>query len=136
MTDIITWVKLAFAGICGLFAYIFGGLDAMLKILITMMVIDYLTGISAAIYKKELCSRTGFNGILKKAAILCIVACSHLLGNMMGASEIRHAVIGFYIANEGISIVENTADLGVPMPKKIIEILKKFKEAEEDKDDL
>lgn len=134
MTDIITWVKLVFAGLCGMFSYIFGGLDAMLKILITMMVIDYLTGISAAVYRKELCSRTGFNGILKKATILCIVACGHLLGDMMGATEIRHTVIGFYIANEGISIIENAADLGVPMPQKVIDILNKFKERKNDDD--
>ena len=134
MTNIITWVKLAFAGLCGVFSYIFGELDAMLKILIAMMVIDYLTGVSAAIYRKELCSRTGYNGILKKAVILCIVASGHLLGQMMGASEIRNIVIGFYIANEGISIIENAADLGVPMPGKIIDILNKFRERNDDGD--
>ena len=134
MTDIITWVKIAFAGLCGVFSYIFGGFDTMLKILIAMMVIDYLTGISAAVYRKELCSRTGFNGLLKKAVILCIVACGHLLGDMMGVSEIRYTVIGFYIANEGISIIENAADLGVPLPQKIIDILDKIKEEEDDND--
>lgn len=136
MTDIIMWVKIAFAGICGWLGYIFGGLDAMLKILITMIVIDYITGVCAAVYRKDLCSRTGFNGILKKLAILCVVACAHLLGDMMGATEIRTAVIGFYIANEGISIVENAVDLGVPMPKRLIDILNKFKEGDDDEDDL
>lgn len=136
MTDFITWIKLAFAGICGGLTYIFGGLDTVLRVLIIMIVIDYITGVSAAICRRELCSEAGFNGILKKAAILCIVACSHLLGKAMGVSEIRSAVIGFYIANEGISIVENSADLGVPMPRKFIAILNKFKESEEHDDDL
>ncbi len=67
MTDIFTWIKLAFAGVCGGIAYIFGGLDSMLRILIIMMIIDYITGVSAAIYRKDLCSRTGFNGILKRS---------------------------------------------------------------------
>ncbi len=126
MTDALTWIKLAFAGICGGLSYMFGGLDAMLKILIVMMVIDYITGISAAIYSKTLCSRTGYNGILRKTAILCIVACGHMLGEAMGAAEIRSAVIGFYIANEVISITENAADLGVPLPRRLVEILDKF----------
>ncbi len=90
----------------------------------------------AAIYKKELCSRTGFNGILKKVSVLCIVACAHLIGNAMGTGEIRSAVIGFYIANEAISIVENAISLGVPMPKKFVDILIKFKETEEKTDGL
>lgn len=126
MTDTITWVKVAFAGICGILSYIFGGMDAMLKILIAMMVTDYITGISAAIYQKTLCSRTGCNGILRKAGILCVVACGHMLGVAMGVSEIRSAVIGFYIANEAISITENAAELGVPMPKRLIDVLEKI----------
>ena len=136
MTDFITWIKLVFAGILGGITYIFGGMDTVLKILIIMMAIDYITGVSAAICRKELCSSTGFNGRLKKAAILCIVACSHLLGNILGMAEIRSAVIGFYIANESISIAENSISLGVPMPKKFIDILNKFKESEERNDDL
>ena len=135
MNDIITWIKLAFAGICSGISYIFGGIDGLMSVLLIMIVIDYLTGISAAIYRRELCSRTGFNGILRKAAILCIVACSHALGQAMDIPEIRSAVIGFYIANEGISIMENAADLGVPMPDKLVFILKKFKE-KEDEDDI
>ncbi len=136
MSDIIIWIKLIFAGICGGLTYIFGGLDAVLKILIILMAIDYITGVCAAIYRKELCSRTGFNGILKKAAILCIVACAHMIGAIMNVAEIRSAVIGFYIANEGISIVENAVSLGVPMPQKLIDILNKFKETEANVNDL
>ena len=135
MNDIITWIKLAFAGVCSGLSYVFGGMDALLSVLLIMIVIDYITGISAAIYRKELCSSVGFNGILRKAAILCIVACAHMLGQMMGVGEIRSAVIGFYIANEGISIMENATDLGVPMPEKLVYILKKFKE-KEDEDDI
>lgn len=136
MSDIFTWIKVAAAGICGMFSYVFGGMDTFLKILVIMMVIDYITGVSAAICKKVLSSHTGFTGIMKKIAILCVVSCAHLLGNAMGIGEIRSAVIGFYIANESISIVENSADMGIPMPQKLIAILKKFKEQEDNTDDL
>ena len=136
MTDIFTWVKIFVAGICGMFTYIFGGMDTVLQVLVILMVIDYITGVSAAICKKVLSSHTGFTGIMKKITILCVVACAHLLGNAMGIGEIRSAVIGFYIANESISIVENSADMGIPMPKKLIAILKKFKEQEDETDDL
>ena len=136
MTDIFTWVKICVAGICGMFTYIFGGMDTVLQVLVILMVIDYITGVSAAICKKVLSSHTGFTGIMKKITILCVVACAHLLGNAMCIGEIRSAVIGFYIANESISIVENSADMGIPMPKKLIAILKKFKEQEDETDDL
>ena len=134
MNDIFMWIKIAFAGVCGMFTYIFGGMDTILQILVIMMAIDYITGVCGAIFQKNLSSRTGFTGILKKATILCIVACAHLLGHYMGVGEIRSAVIGFYIANESISIMENAADMGVTMPKKLIEILKKFKSEEDDYD--
>ena len=136
MNDIFIWIKFAFAGVCGGISYIFGGIDALMSVLLIMIVIDYITGVSAAIYRKELCSSVGFNGILRKAAILCVVACAHMLGQAMDIPEIRSAVIGFYIANEGISIVENAADLGVPMPEKLIYILKKFKEKEDGNNDI
>lgn len=135
MTDVLTWAKIFFAGVFGMVSYIFGGFDTVAQILMILMIIDYATGVGAAIYRKDLCSRTGYVGILKKAAILCVVACSHLLGTFMGIAEIRSAVIGFYIANESISIVENASDMGIPMPKKLIYILKKFKD-KEDSDEL
>lgn len=131
MTNILTWIKIAFAAICSVASYAFGGFDAVLKILLIMCVIDYITGVCAAVFKKTLSSRTGFNGILKKAVILCVVACAHLIGDALGVEQIRSAVIGFYIANEGISIVENAARLGVPMPQKLISILKQLKDKEE-----
>ncbi len=131
MTNLITWMKLIFAGLCGWLTYLFGGFDALLKLLVSMMVIDYATGVSSAIYKKQLRSKTGFNGILKKASILCIAACAHMMGAIMSIPEIRSAVIGFYIVNEGISIMENVAALGVPMPKRLTEILISLKEKED-----
>lgn len=134
MNDIFTWIKLATAAILSAASYIFGGMDMIFKILIVFMAIDYITGVSAAVYTKKLSSRTGFNGILKKIAILCLIASAHMLGEVMGMEEIRSAVIGFYLANEGISIMENAARLGIPLPEKLVGILKQLKDKEEEND--
>ena len=131
MTNILTWVKFSTAAVCSAVSYAFGGFDTMLRILLIMALIDYITGVCAAVFTKTLSSKTGFNGILKKIVILCVVSCAHLLGNALGVEQIRSAVIGFYIANEGISIVENAALLGVPMPEKLLSILKQIKDKEE-----
>lgn len=131
MSNIFTWIKISCAAFCSAISYVFGGFDTVLKILLIMATIDYVTGVCAAVFKKTLSSKTGFNGILKKAVILCVVACAHLIGDALGVAQIRSAVIGFYIANEGISIVENAARLGVPMPQKLISILKQLKDKEE-----
>ncbi len=136
MTNIITWIKLGCAAVCSGLTYVLGGFDTMLTILLIMAVIDYITGVSAAVVHKNLSSKTGFNGILKKIAILCVIACAHLLGQTLGIEQIRGAVLGFYIANEGISIVENAAALGVPLPKKFTDILKQLKSKEEEDDDI
>lgn len=135
MTNLITWIKIGVAALCSGLSFVVGGFDALLQALLVMSVIDYITGVSAALATKTLSSKTGFAGILKKIAILCVVACAHLLGQTLGIPQIRSAVIGFYIANEGISIAENSAALGVPLPKKFMEVLSQLKD-KEDKDDL
>ena len=77
--------------------------------------------------KKKLSSRIGFRGIGKKALIILIVGSVNLLGNAMGIDELRYIVISFYLANEGISIVENASGVGVPIPQKILDILDQIK---------
>lgn len=136
MSNIFTWTKLACAAAASAISYVFGGMDTLLGVLLIMAVIDYLTGVSAAVVKKNLSSKTGFYGILKKIAVLCVIACANLLGASLGIEQIRDAVIGFYIANEGISILENAAALGVPLPKKLTDILKQLKSKEEEDDDI
>ena len=134
MTNVITWVKICTAALCSGLSYVVGGFDALLRVLLVLSVIDYVTGVSAAVAAKTLSSKTGFIGILKKIAILCVIGCAHLLGQTLGLAQIRSAVIGFYIANEGISIAENSAALGVPLPKKLMEILNQLKDKEDDDD--
>lgn len=100
--------------------------------LLVCVVLDYLTGVFAAIYEKRLNSEVGFRGILKKVVILLIVALAHMIENAAGVSGIRDLVIGFYIANEGISILENAGRMNVPVARKLTKVLEQLKEEEDE----
>lgn len=93
------------------------------------MVIDYLTGVLAAIYERKLSSEVGFKGIAKKVVIFCLVALGNIIDvQIIGeGSVIRTAIIFFYISNEGISIVENAGRLGLPVPQKLKDVLEQLK---------
>ena len=127
MNNILVFMKWLGGMVCGIITYLFGGIDAVFIVLLAMIVLDYITGIMVAIIKKNLSSSIGFNGIFKKIAILLVVSAGYLIGQSMGVPEVRSIVIGFYIVNEGISITENAGNLGVPLPKKLIEILQQLK---------
>ena len=110
---------------CAVFGLLFGELDGLIKALIIFVIIDYCTGVAVAIKKKELSSEVGFVGIAKKVFIFVLV----IVGNILDVNVIeqgsmcRSAVAGFYIANEGLSILENAAIFGLPLPKKLKDIL-------------
>ena len=106
---------------CGrIFVAIFGQWDSILWALLVIMVLDYLTGIIKAIYTKTMSSEIGFKGLLKKITILIIVALSNVLQQITGDNvAIREIVIMFYIANEGISVLENVAVIYPRMPTKV-----------------
>lgn len=127
------------AMVCAILSYSYGELDGMLKALIFCMIIDYITGLIAAYKNKELSSEVGFLGLAKKFVMLLIVAVAHIVDMEIfsNAMFLKSAVCGFYIANEGLSILENTADLGVKYPKKLIKALKQVNNSddEEEKDD-
>lgn len=109
--------------------YLFGGWDQVLQILFLMIVLDYITGVLASAINRELSSKIGFKGIFKKVAILIIVVISYQLDKMMGQVNIfRYIVCFFYIANESISVLENFARLGVPLPKFLLNVLKVMRE--------
>lgn len=114
--------------ICTTFIYLVGGFDIAIQSLLIVMVIDYLTGVASAIYNKELSSKVGFKGILKKFCYLCVVALSVVIDNLIGQSGvIRTIVIYFFVANDGLSIIENLAEMGVKLPKKLIDSLEQLK---------
>ena len=115
-------------GVAGI-TYLFGGWDQVLQILFLMIVIDYITGIVGAGMKGELSSKIGFKGIVKKVAIMIMVVIAVQLDKVMGQVNIfRYLVCFFYIANEGISILENFSKMGVPLPKFMVNLLKVMKD--------
>lgn len=116
------------------FGGLIGGLDGFLYALIVLMVIDYISGVMVAISKKEWSSEVGFKGISKKGYILMFVVVGNIIDTrILGqGSAIRTAVIFFYISNEGGSIVENAVNLGIPVPKKLKDVLIQLKDEESD----
>lgn len=108
--------------------YLLGGIDIALQSLLIVIVIDYLTGIASAIYNKELSSKIGFKGIIKKFSYLLVVALSVVIDNLLGQSGlIRSLVIYFFVANDGLSIIENMAEMKVKLPQKLIDALEQIK---------
>ena len=129
-------INVSVSVICTSFVFLFGGLDIGLKCLLCAIVIDYLTGIFKAFYMKELSSEVGFKGAIKKAAMLFIVALSVQADRLMGDSGmIRNLVIYYLFANEGLSILENLAKCGLPIPESLksrLEQLKKDSDKEKE----
>ena len=121
----------AIIGIAGGFlVLIFGGWDTMLCVLVTLMVIDYVSGVLKAVYTKELSSYIGFRGIIKKVMTLLVVAAAHSIERGIGTGiGLREMVITFFAANEGISILENAAVLLPDMPKKLKDILLQIRDS-------
>lgn len=123
-------VKSIAAAVCALLGYLFGELDGMITALITLIVLDYITGIIAAVIEKRLSSEVGAKGIAKKVIMLLVVAVANVADRaVIGEGNVLRSVAAmFYIANEGISLLENGARLGVPMPRKLIDILAQIKD--------
>ena len=111
--------------------WLFGGWDIALGILVTFIVIDYITGLIVAFINKEVDSKIGFKGILKKSLILIVLIVSVLLDRLL-ASEwtFRTVVCYFFIGNEGWSILENVGKAGLPLPNKLMDILQQLKQEE------
>jgi toxin secretion/phage lysis holin len=115
-------------------SYFFGGADMWLIALVTVIVIDYGTGLAKAYILGQLSSKVGFRGIVKKLMYFAIVAVAVIADNITGAGGmLRVAVVGFLIANEALSILENCAATGTWVPKILINVLNKLKDSD-DKD--
>lgn len=112
----------------GWLGWFLGGCDGLLYALIAFVAIDYLTGVMCAISDKRLSSAVGFKGICRKVLIFLLVGIAHILDvNVIGTgSVLRTAAIFFYISNEGVSLLENAAHLGLPVPSKIKEVLEQL----------
>lgn len=118
-------IQLVFAAIGGWLGWFLGGCDGLLYALIAFVVIDYITGVMSAINDRTLSSEVGFRGVCRKVLIFLLVGVANMLDvQVIGTgSVLRTAVIFFYISNEGVSLLENAGHLGLPIPKKLKDIL-------------
>lgn len=137
MKNIINTIQLLFTALGGYLGWFIGGLDGFMYALIAFVIIDYLTGFMVAVLEKKLSSEIGFRGIFKKVLIFVLVGIGHIIdvNVIQNGSVIRTAVIFFYLSNEGISILENSAKIGLPIPKKLKDVLKQINKDEEEKTD-
>lgn len=126
-------LQLIFATIGGYLGYFLGGFDGFMYALLIFMVIDYITGVMVAILEGRLSSAIGFRGLFKKILILIMVGIGNIIDiNVLNnGNAIRTAVIFFYMSNEGISIIENSVKIGLPVPKKLTEILEQINKESE-----
>ena len=114
-------IQLAFAAVGGWLGYFLGGCDGLLYALIAFVAIDYITGVMCAISDKTLSSEVGFKGICRKVLIFLLVGIGNIIDvQVLGSPGVlRTAVIFFYLSNEGVSLLENAAHLGLPVPDAI-----------------
>lgn len=127
LNDLGQFLCFSFATLGTVIVSYLGGWDMLLYILLSCISIDYLSGVIVAIVEKKLSSAVGFKGIAKKVFILVLVGLATLVGQALSVDEIRLLTILFYIANEGISILENAGKLDVPYPQKLKDILAQLK---------
>ena len=115
-------------------SFLFGEFDKFLQVLIILMIIDYITGILAGFYFKELSSKKSFKGIIKKFFLLTIVSLSQMMDEILcGNGLIRSTILLFFISTEGLSILENSIKVGVPVPKWLTEKLEQIRNDSENK---
>lgn len=128
MKEFWNMVQMVFAAVGGWLGYFLGGNDGLLIALVLFVAADYLTGVMCAVSDKVLSSNVGFKGICRKVLIFLLVGIANILDvHVIGAgSVLRTAVIFFYISNEGVSLLENAAHLGLPVPGKIKAVLEQL----------
>ena len=125
MKEFWNMVQLIFAAVGGWLGYFLGGCDGLLIALVVFAVVDYITGVMCAINDQKLSSEVGFRGICRKVLIFVLVGAGPILDTQIigDGSVLRTAVIFFYLSNEGVSLLENAAHLGLPIPKKLRDVL-------------
>ena len=128
MKEFWTTIQLVFSAVGGWLGYFLGGCDGLLYTLLAFVVLDYVTGIMCAVADHKLSSAVGFKGIFRKILIFALVGVGHLLDvQVLGTvGVLRTAVIFFYLSNEGVSLIENAAHLGLPIPAKLKAVLEQL----------
>lgn len=137
MKEFWNMIQLIFAAIGGWLGWFLGGYDGLLYALIAFVVIDYITGVMCAVSDHTLSSEVGFRGICRKVLIFLLVGIANILDvHVIGTgSVLRTAIIFFYISNEGVSLLENAGHLGLPIPKKLKDILAQLHDRTDGTDD-
>ncbi len=125
--------KAVMAAVCSVLGFVFGDMDGMMLALVALIVLDYISGVIAAAVEKKLSSAVGAKGIAKKLFMLLIVAVANIVDiNVVGEGHVLRTVTTvFYIANECISLIENAGRIGVPVPKKLMDVLEQLKDKNE-----
>jgi len=126
-------VQIAFAAVGGWLGWFLGGCDGLLYALLAFVIVDYITGVMCAVSDHTLSSAVGFKGICRKVLIFALVGIGHILDTQVigTGSVMRTAIIFFYISNEGVSLVENAAHLGLPIPAKLKAVLEQLHDRSE-----
>ena len=120
-----TKIQMGMTILGGWLGYFLGGMDGLLVALVVFMALDYVTGLMCAVAEKKLSSAVGFRGICKKVLILMLVGVAHIVDlHVVGTGDaLRSAVVCFYLSNESVSMLENAAHLGLPIPEKLKSVL-------------
>ena len=121
------------AGVCTVLSFLFGDMEGLMVALIALIILDYISGVIAAAVEKRLSSEVGAKGIAKKIFMLLIVALANIVDiNVIGDGHVLKTVtVVFYICNECISLIENAGRIGVPVPKKLLDVLEQLRDKDE-----
>ena len=130
-------MQFIFTVLGGWIGYFLGGCDGLIIALICFVTVDYITGLMCAVSDKKLSSKAGFKGICRKVLIFTLVGVANIIDIQIihTGSVLRAAVIFFYLSNEGVSLLENAAHLGLPIPKKLKEVLEQLHHKHNEEDD-
>lgn len=130
MKELWNALQLALAAVGAWLGWFLGGMDGLIYAMLVFVIADYATGVMCAVSDKHLSSEIGFKGICKKILIFVLIGVANLIDIYIikSGSMLRTATIFFYLSNEGISLLENAAHLGLPVPQKIKDILKQLNE--------
>lgn len=130
MEKLFNWISILWGFVGGFLSYWLGGWDALLKTIVFLAVVDCITGIIKGVYTKQLSSQTGFKGLLKKIVMFIVIAVAFVIQELIGGTiPLREVVIMFYIANEGLSLLENAA-VFIPIPDKLKSVLLQLRESD------
>lgn len=132
MKELWNMCQLAFTAVGGWLGYFLGGCDGLIIALLLFVVIDYITGVMFAVVDRKLSSAVGFKGIFRKVLIFMLVGIANIIDVQVikSGSVLRTAVVFFYLSNEGLSLIENSVHLGLPVPEKLKAVLKQLNDKE------